>query len=85
MMAFFLQLRDWVNAAGLLLMLSGAACAMPAPQVAAPPPGQARIWFYRLWDPSESLNVANIGVNGVYVGSVGPGGAQHRCDHPPAQ
>jgi hypothetical protein len=49
MMALFLQLRDWVNAAGLLLMLSAAACATaPAPQIAAPPPGQARIWFYRL-------------------------------------
>jgi hypothetical protein len=79
MMALFLQLRDGVNAAGLLLMLSAAACATPpAPQVAAPPPGQARIWFYRLWDPSESLNVANIDVNGVYVGSVEPGGAFYR-------
>jgi len=79
MMALFLQLRGWVNAAGLLLMLSAAACATsPAPQVAAPPPGQARIWFYRLWDPSESLNVANIDVNGVYVGSVEPGGAFYR-------
>jgi hypothetical protein len=66
MVAHFLQLRDWVNAAGLLLMLSAAACAfLPAPQVAASPPGQAQIWFCRLWDPSESLNVANIDVNGV--------------------
>ena len=79
MMVLFLQLRDWVNAAGLLLMLSAAACATPpAPQVAAPPPGQARIWFYRLWDPSESLNVANIDLNGVYVGAVEPGGAFYR-------
>ena len=38
----FLQLCDWVNAAGFLLMLSAAACATaPAPQIAAPPPGQA--------------------------------------------
>jgi hypothetical protein len=79
MMATFLQLRDWVNTAGLLLMLSAAACATPpAPQVSALPPGQARIWFYRLWDPSESLNVANIDVNGAYVGSVEPGGAFYR-------
>ena len=75
----FLQLRDWVNAAGLSLILTAAACATPpAAQVAAPPPGQGRIWFYRLWDPSESLNVANIDVNGVYVGSVEPGGAFYR-------
>jgi hypothetical protein len=39
----------------LLLTLSAAACAIPpAPQVAAAPlPGQARIWFYRLWDPIQ--------------------------------
>jgi hypothetical protein len=40
MMVLFIQLRGWVNAAGLLLMLSAAGCATPpAPQVAAPPPG----------------------------------------------
>jgi hypothetical protein len=71
MMALSIKLRDWGN--------SAAGCATPhAPQVAAPPPGQARIWFYRLWDPSESLNVANIDVNGVYFGSVDPGGAFYR-------
>jgi hypothetical protein len=79
MMALFLHLRGWANAAGLLLMLSTAACSTPpAPQVATPPPGQARIWFYRLWDPSESLNLANIDVNGVYIGAVEPGGAFYR-------
>jgi hypothetical protein len=79
MMGLSLRLRHWVNAASLLLMLSATACAtQSAPQVAAPPPGQARIWFYRLWDPSESLNLANIDVNGVYGGSVEPGGAFYR-------
>src|ERR1700741_625213 len=79
MMALSIKLRDWGNAAVLLLMLSAAGCATPhAPQVAAPQPGQARIWFYRLWDPSESLNVANINVNGVYFGSVEPGSAFYR-------
>ena len=74
-----LRLRDSANAAGLLLMLLATACATPpAPQVAASPPGQARIWFYRLWAPSESLNAANIDVNGQYVGSVEPGGAFYR-------
>ena len=71
--------RDWINVASLMLMLSANACAIsPAPQVTAPPPGQARIWFYRLWDPSESVNLANIDMNGVYVGSVEPGGAFYR-------
>jgi hypothetical protein len=79
MMAPLLRPRGWVKAVGLLLMLSAAACAIPpVPQVAAPPTGQARIWFYRLWDPSERLNVANIDMNGVYVGSVEPGGAFYR-------
>ena len=66
--------------AGSLVMLLATACATPpAPQVATPPPpGQARIWFYRLWDPSESLNAANIDVNGVYFGSVEPGSAFYR-------
>src|ERR1700759_4855549 len=78
-MGLNLRLRNWVNPVIFMLMLSATACAIPpAPQVTAPPPGQARIWFYRVWDPSESLNAANIDVNGVYVGSVEPGGAFYR-------
>lgn len=78
-MGSFLPFRDWLNVASLMLMLSANACAIsPAPQVTAAPPGQARIWFYRLWDPSESVNLANIDMNGVYVGSVEPGGAFYR-------
>ena len=45
-------------------------------------PGQARIWFYRTWLPSESLNLANIDLNGVFVGSVANGGVFYR-DVPP--
>ena len=79
MMRPFLRLRGWVNLVGLLAMLTAAACTTPpVPQVTAPPPGQARIWFYRLWNPSESLNVANVDMNGGYVGSVEPGGAFFR-------
>ena len=75
----FLPLCDWVNAAGLQLMLLATACATsPAPQVAALPSGQARIWFYREWEPSESLNLANIDVNGSYFGSVANGGVFYR-------
>lgn len=78
-MGSFSPLRDWVNVACLMLMLSANACAIsPEQPVTAPPPSQARIWFYRLWDPSESVNVANIDVNGVYVGSVEAGGAFYR-------
>ena len=40
------------------------------------------MWFYRPWEPSESLNLANIDVNGSYFGSVANGGAFYR-DVPP--
>jgi Protein of unknown function (DUF2846) len=71
---------------GLLLIVAG--CAEPPVRAqvasAAPPApgGQARIWFYRNWLPSESLNLANIDVNGSYYGSVANGGAFYR-DVPP--
>jgi hypothetical protein len=55
------------------------AAGQAAPPVAA---GQARIWFYRTWLPSESLNLANIDVNGAYYGSVANGSAFYR-DVPP--
>jgi Protein of unknown function (DUF2846) len=75
------RLSKW--AASLLLVAS--ACAMPSPPTAAQSPvptGQARIWFYRDWQPSESLNLANIDVNGIYFASVANGGAIYR-DVPP--
>ena len=71
-----------------VLMLTAAGCAeLPTTtQVAsiAPtvPAGQARIWFYRTWLPSESLNLANIDVNGSFYGSVANGSAFYR-DVPP--
>ena len=72
--------RKWLPWAGVL-MLTAASCAEPpgGAQVAltAPPvpAGEARIWFYRNWLPSESLNLANIDVNGSYYGSVANGSA----------
>jgi hypothetical protein len=65
-------------------MLIAAGCADPPemPQIpAAASPvlaGQARIWFYRDWQPSESLNLANIDINGSYFGSVANGSAFYR-------
>lgn len=69
----------WVSA--LLLIATG--CAARGPVAEAPiPAGQGRIWVYRNWLPSESLNLANIEVNGVSFGSVENGGALYR-DVPP--
>jgi hypothetical protein len=78
--------RRMLWASGLLLIAAG--CAEPPATaqvaVAAPPvpAGQARIWFYRNWLPSESLNLANIDVNGSYYGSVANGSVFYR-DVPP--
>jgi hypothetical protein len=67
-------------ASGLLLIMTG--CAQPTatvPAVAPPlPSGQARVWFYRLWEPSESFNFALLDMNGSYVGAVENGGAFYR-------
>jgi len=73
--------RRWLLwASGLLLIAAG--CAQQ-PLVQGPiPAGQARIWFYRNWLPSESLNLANVEVNGVFSGSVENGGEFYR-DVPP--
>ena len=78
--------RRMLWASGLLLIAAGCAEPPATAQVAvAVPPvpaGQARIWFYRDWLPSESLNLANIDVNGGYYGSVANGSAFYR-DVPP--
>jgi len=66
-------------------MLIASGCAAPPPAAGLPvSPGQARIWFYRIWEPSESLNLANIDVNGGYFGSVANGSAFYR-DVPPGR
>src|ERR1700747_2117317 len=70
----------WMS--GLLLLAAGCADPSTTAQVsAAAPPvpaGQARIWFYRPLELSESLNLANIDVNSRYFGSVANGGVFYR-------
>jgi hypothetical protein len=83
------RLPRWVLwASSVLLLLAGCAGASSSPQVAAEAPpvpaGQARIWFYRAWEPSEILNLANVEVNGAYFASVANGSALYR-DIPPGQ
>ncbi len=73
-----LGLRSAKNAAGILGVVLVAGC-MPAQQhtaATAPgplPPGEARIWFYRVYDPSLSRNTANVDLNGARAVSVQPG------------
>jgi uncharacterized protein DUF2846 len=71
--------RKWLRwTSGLLLIAAG--CAGPPVPVAAPPvpAGQARVWFYRPYEPSESLNLALIDMNGSYIGAVENGSAFYR-------
>jgi len=66
------------------LLLIASACSEPSataqlPEGAPPvPAGEGRIWLYRDWEPSESLNLANVDVNGSYFGSVPNGGVFYR-------
>lgn len=75
--------RCWLQriAGGVLVLLLAGCAPAPAPQVAATPiaAGSARIWFYRAYEPSVSLNMANVALNGVTAASVSPyGGALYR-------
>ena len=46
------------------------------------PAGEARLWFYRLYIPSESRNMTMVSMNGAYAGYSRLGGAFYR-DVPP--
>jgi hypothetical protein len=69
-------------------LLMAAALAFPAGCVAYPPvaavsltpipAGQARVWFYRVYDPTESLARPAIYMNGAVMGIAELGGAFYR-------
>jgi hypothetical protein len=67
-------------------MATIAACARnpPVGSVSVPPipPGEARVWFYRVYLPSDTLNMTKVTMNGVYAGYAQLGGACYR-DVPP--
>src|ERR1700676_472630 len=67
-------------AAAIIMGLPGCVPAPAATSVAAAvPAGAARIWFYRDYEPSVSLNNANVELNGALVGTVtADGGAIYR-------
>ncbi|HVC53263.1 MAG TPA: hypothetical protein VND87_14685 [Stellaceae bacterium] len=66
--------KGWPAAAvfgATLLALAG--CVQPpvvTPAASPIPPGQARLWFYRPYQPSVSFNLANIDLNGARIISV---------------
>jgi hypothetical protein len=68
--------------AALAEVLILAACAR-APLVAAVapppiPPGEARVWVYQTYSPSETLNMTRVSMNGAYAGYSQLGGAFYR-------
>src|SRR5271167_3409332 len=75
--------RRWLLwASGSLAIMAGCAELPGSAQVAASAPpvpsGEARVWFYRPLEPSESLNLALIDMNGSYVAAVANGSAFYR-------
>ena len=42
------------------------------------PPGEARLWVYRTYVPSETLNMTKVTLNGAYAGYAQLGGAFYR-------
>ena len=70
----------------LVFAANGCAQGPSVAAVAIPPipPGEARVWFYRQFIPSESLNMTEVRMNGAYVGYSQLGGAFYR-DVPPGQ
>jgi hypothetical protein len=84
------QVRRWwlLSFAATWLLLAANGCAQ-APNMASAtvppiPPGEARVWFYREFIPSESLNMTEVRMNGAYAGYSRLGGAFYR-DVPPGQ
>lgn len=75
----------WVRGASLCAaVVAVGAFAEPAAAQAVSPvaTGTARIWFYRDYEPSVSLNVANVALNGAFAGSVQPDGSAFYRDVP---
>jgi len=73
----------------VLLLLGG--CVSPptvpaASAVVSPvPAGAARIWFYRDYEPSVSLNLAAVALNGALAGYVQPEGSAFYRDVAPGR
>jgi hypothetical protein len=76
----------WLPLAVLFGLVTLAGCArspiLGSVSVPPIPAGEARLWFYRLYIPSETLNMTKVSMNGAYAGYAQLGGAFYR-DVPP--
>lgn len=70
----------------LVLLIAGSLPPPPASAasnaVGPAPAGTARIWFYRDYEPSVSLNLAPVALNGTVTGYVQPDGSALYRDVP---
>lgn len=75
-------LRRICRAGALLCAAAIIAAAMPPraglAENAGPPPGNARIWIYRTFDPSVTLQTPYVRINGAIVGVARSGSAFYR-------
>ncbi len=83
--------RQWAVGCAVGALL---AAGLPAPQEASAasavvgspmPPGAARIWFYRNYEPYGSRNMAPVSLNGALVGYVQPDGSAFYRDVSPGR
>jgi Protein of unknown function (DUF2846) len=81
--------RMLLVAVALLLIATTNAYSEPAPMDAATippiPPGRARIWIYRDYQPSESLNMTAVSINGAVTGYAQAAGGVFYRDVAPGQ
>jgi hypothetical protein len=85
-----MQIRDSlfrIPAAAVMLAVAALASMAMLPaagsaETAGPPPGQARIWIYRIFDPTVTLQTPNVRLNDAVVAVARPGSAFYR-DVPP--
>lgn len=70
-------------AVAVVLLVAGCAPAAAPPATVAPiPAGEARIWFYRVFFPGDTIDTPAIALNGQTVGRAIPGQRFYR-DVPP--
>src|SRR5271168_3306983 len=84
-MATILDRARWVQggiAAALTVLTAGAVVAQPmAPAPGMPPilpPGQARVWFYRVFFPDDTGGMPAVSMNGDTVGYARAGWSFYR-------
>jgi len=79
-------IRRWLTPVRGALLFVTTGCAQPAVTAAVNippvPQGEARIWYYRAYEPYAGKGLPAITTNGEYVGAAELGGAFYRDVHP---